>query len=209
MDMMSLRRRIMGAEKTLLPREYQQVEYLRATGTQWIDTGITFGENDFVASCQFVLPSYYGGGEYPIMSIWTNQYYYWNCFIRVTNSAIDLYTAGHNLLDQTINEGEMNNVEVSRTGNEWGLSNNGVSKSWNKTPSSVNNTTFKLFTRGDAQGKSKIDIYSVVVTISEEPTANLIPCYRKSDQKPGMYDLVSGEFYTNSGTGEFVVGSDV
>lgn len=26
---------------------------------------------------------------------------------------------------------------------------------------------------------------------------------------PGMYDLVSGEFYTNSGTGEFVVGADV
>lgn len=36
-----------------------------------------------------------------------------------------------------------------------------------------------------------------------------IPCYRKEDNVAGMYDLVSGEFYTNAGTGEFIVGPDV
>lgn len=36
-----------------------------------------------------------------------------------------------------------------------------------------------------------------------------IPCYRKSDSKPGMYDLVSRTFFTNAGTGEFIVGPDV
>lgn len=39
--------------------------------------------------------------------------------------------------------------------------------------------------------------------------ANLIPCCRKSDNKPGMYDTVSGEFFTNQGTGEFICGPDV
>jgi len=34
----------------------------------------------------------------------------------------------------------------------------------------------------------------------------LIPCYRISDNKPGMYDLVNGAFYTNAGTGEFILG---
>lgn len=34
---------------------------------------------------------------------------------------------------------------------------------------------------------------------------NLIPCIRKSDSKPGMYDTVSKTFYTNAGTGEFTV----
>lgn len=34
---------------------------------------------------------------------------------------------------------------------------------------------------------------------------NLIPCIRKSDNKPGMYDTVSKTFYTNAGTGEFIV----
>lgn len=34
---------------------------------------------------------------------------------------------------------------------------------------------------------------------------NLAPCVRKSDSKPGMYDTVTKTFYTNAGTGEFIV----
>ena len=38
---------------------------------------------------------------------------------------------------------------------------------------------------------------------------NFIPCYRKSDSVAGMYDTVNGVFYTNQGTGSFVVGNNV
>lgn len=38
---------------------------------------------------------------------------------------------------------------------------------------------------------------------------DLVPCYRKSDNKIGMYDLVSGSFLTNSGSGSFSKGADV
>ena len=38
---------------------------------------------------------------------------------------------------------------------------------------------------------------------------DLVPCYRKADDKPGMYDLVNNVFYTNAGTGEFTVGGDI
>lgn len=38
---------------------------------------------------------------------------------------------------------------------------------------------------------------------------NLIPCYRKSDNVAGMYDLVSKQFFTNAGSGSFVVGPNV
>ena len=34
---------------------------------------------------------------------------------------------------------------------------------------------------------------------------SLIPCVRRFDNKPGMYDTVSKTFFTNAGTGEFVV----
>lgn len=34
----------------------------------------------------------------------------------------------------------------------------------------------------------------------------LVPCYRNSDNKPGMYELKYGRFYTNAGTGEFLYG---
>lgn len=40
-------------------------------------------------------------------------------------------------------------------------------------------------------------------------TIDLIPCYRISDRVAGMYDIVNDVFYTNEGTGEFLVGADV
>lgn len=36
-----------------------------------------------------------------------------------------------------------------------------------------------------------------------------IPCYRKSDNIIGMYDVINDVFYTNSGTGTFLKGPDV
>lgn len=38
---------------------------------------------------------------------------------------------------------------------------------------------------------------------------HLIPCYRKSDNVCGFYDIIGNEFYTNKGTGKFIAGSDI
>ena len=38
---------------------------------------------------------------------------------------------------------------------------------------------------------------------------NCLPCYRKSDGKNGMYDVITKAFYTNSGTGSFTKGANV
>ena len=47
--------------------------------------------------------------------------------------------------------------------------------------------------------------YSVRISKGGTPIRNFVPCVRKSDSKPGMYDTVSKTFYTNAGTGEFIV----
>ena len=38
---------------------------------------------------------------------------------------------------------------------------------------------------------------------------DLIPCYRKSDNVIGMYDVATSTFYTNQGSGTFTKGNDV
>lgn len=38
---------------------------------------------------------------------------------------------------------------------------------------------------------------------------DLIPCYQKLGNIPGMYDLVSGKFFTNSGSGSFIIGTKI
>ena len=49
-------------------------------------------------------------------------------------------------------------------------------------------------------------IYEIHFSLGGEVIRSFYPVYRKSDSKPGMYDIVNGVFYTNQGTGEFLVG---
>ena len=39
--------------------------------------------------------------------------------------------------------------------------------------------------------------------------AKYIPCYRKIDSKPGMYELINGVFYPSDGSEEFIAGPEV
>ena len=54
-----------------------------------------------------------------------------------------------------------------------------------------------------------LKISSFMVFKNNIEKINLIPCYRKSDNEPGLYDLVNDKFYTNNGTGTFIKGPDV
>ena len=49
----------------------------------------------------------------------------------------------------------------------------------------------------------------MTMTYEGEPLLELIPCYRKSDNVIGLYDMVGGTFYINNGTGTFTKGDDV
>ena len=56
----------------------------------------------------------------------------------------------------------------------------------------------------------KAKLYSSQIYDNNNLVRNFIPCKRKSDNKPGLYDLVEGKFYTNQGSGEdFIAGPDV
>lgn len=56
---------------------------------------------------------------------------------------------------------------------------------------------------------SNMKLYSFEVKQDFTDIAKYVPCYRKADSKPGIYDLVTKQFFTNAGKGEFTVGPDV
>lgn len=56
---------------------------------------------------------------------------------------------------------------------------------------------------------AKAYIYSCQIYQGNELIYDLVPCYRKNDIKPGMYDFANDYFYTNAGSGEFYKGPDV
>ena len=47
------------------------------------------------------------------------------------------------------------------------------------------------------------NIYRLIIKENGVIVRDFIPCYRKSDSKPGLYDIVNKQFYTNAGGGEF------
>ena len=56
---------------------------------------------------------------------------------------------------------------------------------------------------------SQSAIYDVVFTEGSAVSHHLVPAKRNSDNVLGMYDLVSGQFFTNQGTGDFTAGNEV
>ena len=76
--------------------------------------------------------------------------------------------------------------------------------------SSLNAYIFCYNYLGNASLHSKIKLYELKTwDMSGKLSRHYIPCYRKSDNVIGMYDLVNDTFYTNKGTGVFLKGQDI
>ena len=160
-----------------LPMEYQQVEYIESNGTEYIDTGVQLGDSNFSISSNIVMLEH-RNQEQALFSIWLSYYGYWNIFIHTTDK-LDAYLSGHNLLNSTINYGSLVNVKFERTSDQWKLSldNESITKTY--SPTNTNNTTIKLFTRGDVPSTSasntKIKMYNCSIIINNELVRNYIP----------------------------------
>lgn len=76
--------------------------------------------------------------------------------------------------------------------------------------SGVDGHTLALFA-SDASGGTRgvWALYEIVIYSGQTKIFDGIPCYRKSDNKTGLFDAVSNSFYPNATTTEFVVGNVV
>ena len=196
-----------------LPDEYQEVEYIESTGTQYIDTGIvanleTSWDVDF-SDFDNNENTYAGfGGQYDstkksIINIGKNR------------NTTSVYCSFGNQYDKInyITDGWTTRLTFHIDKN--GVKENGVVKgtfSDTITFDEIDTLTLTLFARnsdGIIGRFAKMKLYSSVIKNNETVVSNLIPCYRKSDNEIGMYDTVSQTFYTNQGTGTFLKGEDV
>lgn len=165
----------------LLPNGYQEVEYIQSTGTQYIDTGI--GPANVGQTVRIELD------------------------FQVTEYVNNTWICGTQELECGFSGGFYSHFTYSQTSDY--LARTMATGSAKKT------TTNKvmLFAR-DFNGTiteyrpAKVKIYSTSIYIDDELVRNFIPCYRKSDNVVGLYDLVNNVFYTNEGTGEFLKGEN-
>ena len=177
-------------EKKRLPVEYQEVEYIESTGTQYIDTNYTPNQNT-KAYTKFNSDTL-NSGLYSSSNKFTayinpkGNWRFGSTTVLITSSSGVLYTSVQDKTGVIINETDVYNY--------------GTVTDFTST------ATLKLmFNSTGFKGK----IYEFKLYDNDILVRNFIPCYRKSDNVAGMYDIVTGKFFTNIGTGSFAVGNNI
>lgn len=182
-------------EKKRLPVEYQEVEYIESTGTQYIDTNYTPVQGDDLEFKNVTINTFKGAlfsagtGRYQLILLgfegdWYYKYFQGGIVPPISSS--------------TITNG---NIKVLN-GN---LYINNVLKAKADYGGAVN-TTLNIFQRANNTSNLIGKIGEIIISNNGIIKRDFIPCYRKSDNVAGLYDLVNNVFYTNQGTGNFIVG---
>ena len=212
-------------EGNLLPDEYQQVEYIKSTGKQYIDTGLLAKD--------YINLNFYITGKYSTTT--KNQYIFGCSDGTAGTSTYHLYGIAYGSSDfvgqkgvggseQIIKQADTNMHEFTLN-----LLNNSASLDSNLNVQLENsgnqyiNQNYFLFAinhGGIFNYAASFSMYTCKIMDNNKYIRNYIPCYSTTIvtntdgvQVPantnGLYDLVDGKFYTNKGTGKFIAGPDV
>lgn len=195
-------------DKPSLPKEYMQLEYLESTGTQYIDTGfiprdeawaeIDAQKTSGTDAMLIYAPNATVGSS--TLRFQINLYKTTQVYFRYGNSETSKFVFNTNdgrhyyRIDHT--NCYIDGINVLTHGNTASL--NSYTKSTTLFSATKTDGSLNLPFRGR--------VFGAKFGIGEMCSLNLIPALRIADSKPGMYDLVSGQFFTNQGTGEFGYG---
>lgn len=196
-----------SAKKGRLPSAYQEVEYIGSTGTQYINTGF-IPDQDTKVDITFKFNSF------------NNLKMLFGARISNSSNSFAVGLTSSNKIRDTYNNS--GSVEIGT----YDTQKHTIIKDKNNTylddvlvrtysyASFTPNLTMFLFGTNASEGNIgtyliQAIIYGCRIYDNDVLARDLVPCYRKSDNKPGMFDVVNKVFYVNQGTGEFSLPAEV
>ena len=199
----------------LVPSSYTQLQYIASTGAQYIDTGVTLTSDNVVYEWEGRDDRTSGsatlfGGETSSGNKYTGL-----LFGNVASRKAYIgSTGGINTMNYVSSAGEFytwvfsinsdHTASLSKDGNT--VANVSWSGSLNKTQ------TIALFANHNGSNyaeKNPAAFKYFKIYDNNNLVFDGIPARRNSDDELGLYDTVTGEFFTNAGTGTFVAGPDL
>lgn len=186
---------------------YEELEYLESSGEQWIDTGVTvtsdtkvvtdiitgastnsiaiFGASNGASYLQglFGLSVSMAGNKFVVVAPTSNT----SSSVMGTFGNVDANTAYHT---------EMTFRILKVDGDSYGY--NGYSSFTGTRPLHI----FTQNTGAIPSSTSKFALCNFAIYSGDTLQQNLLPARRIADQKLGMYDTVTKQFFTNQGTGK-------
>ena len=198
---------------------YTRLEYIESTGTQYIDTRIV-PISGYTVISEFSLSFISSDGSCVHFGARDAGLSSGNGLVAGRQSNSRSVTASYfgsfytnNSMNFSVNV--VNKYEFKPT-MFYVYKNNSIftGSSWPSSTNGVNNTTLYLgaLHDGNTVELSKDSIRFISFKIKNESgilILDLIPVKLDMDGKLGMYDTVSGQFFTNAGTGEFIAGPEI
>lgn len=186
-----------------IPSGYKQVEYLTSDGKQYILTDFIPKIGDSVVF--YFRRKFLSKRDSPIYSTSNEDSRRQLAIILSTNRTYYKYftTGGASELNNSFLSSKMQKVEILNDGTiniSGKIYTNEVSKEKQET-----NAPLYIFERSDHTNHFIGDIATVNFKRNNVDVLNLIPCLDYNN-RPCMYDTVSGKTYYNRGTGEFLYG---
>ena len=186
-----------------LPDDYQEVEYIQSSGTQYIDTGINPKIKPRVVVNMMLLNSsdqdYWGNKNIDASTYFANfadgvlMYYRYGSTSSI-NTGVGAPRLNEFYEWDVSDVIYLNKVKVYTTSNVY---------TYNANQSSI-----YLFKSGrNSYGSFRASYF--ILYDGDEKVREYYPCYRKSDNAVGLFDKVSNTFFPNLGSGVFTKGDDV
>ena len=195
--------------ESIIDNRYQRVEYIESTGTQYIDTGV-IPTIDTTVECEI---AQHTGDRFIYGSRTSATASDKHTFNFSTNNQIypQLWSSNTDAISYRYNLGD---VVTIKNGKDGAFVNGALVKSYTGvtfTESTLPMYLFGLNTPAEVVTKRSFVGRIYFFKIWEKGTLirDYVPCYRKSDGVIGLYEKVSGNFYTNAGTNSFIKGEDI
>lgn len=215
--MISIRRKLIAKVQSgggRLPSAYREVEYIQSSGSQFINISDEYHQYEYSAVVAFMTTR----TQYAALCGWFDDYYIGTDIgysasmsshrINGRNTSKSVFVTSANHLGQKLQFDCFKayaKITDPVTGTVLAENNNYFelvdSPLWVFHCDS--DKSYMITRRVSAR------LYSFKAFLSGSLAVDLVPCYRKSDNTPGLYDLVSDTFFTNQGTGNFIVGPNV
>ena len=187
-----------------IPSEYQEVEYIEGTGTQYIDLNFTpTSETKYYVKIKFTSSNTL---SYIISANDSENRN--NIYITNTGKISSGYGSNYNNTNQTVINNKTYRLILDK--NKFYI-NNILFYTYEEQEfeNTVNCVLFARNNNNSITSYSNIKLYRCKIYENEELIRDLIPCYKKSNAEIGLYDLVNDVFYTNAGTDEFLKGDNI
>ena len=192
-----------------LPIEYQRVEYIESTGTQYIKTGVapqhTFPGFDATFLTKNALST---SGFGAILGVRTASKYVEFQLSTYSSGTSGILRYSDQEHDAGLVAGEKTHVTLkNRVYTDSSGVSTSITASFNGPEYQI--ALFALNEKNTIKQYGKVQLYSLKLYSGDIVVRDFIPCYRKSDGEIGLYDLARRHFYTNDGTGTFLKGNDI